>query len=80
MELLLIDDEASLRRTVRITLESMGHQVAEAATTEQALARLRHGCASSASTWSCSISALVGRVDWTCCPSCSAKRPASAWW
>jgi NtrC-family two-component system response regulator AlgB len=41
MELLLIDDEASLRRTVRITLESMGHQVAEAASAEQALTRVR---------------------------------------
>ena len=31
MDLLLIDDEASLRRTLRTTLESMGHHVAEAA-------------------------------------------------
>jgi NtrC-family two-component system response regulator AlgB len=40
MELLLIDDEASLRRTLRTTLESMGHAVAEAASGEQALDRL----------------------------------------
>ena len=30
MEILLIDDEASLRRTLRTTLESMRHTVAEA--------------------------------------------------
>jgi NtrC-family two-component system response regulator AlgB len=36
MDLLLIDDEASLRRTVRLTLESMGHRVTEAASGEQA--------------------------------------------
>jgi NtrC-family two-component system response regulator AlgB len=41
MDLLLIDDEASLRRTLRTTLESMRHTVAEAADGEQALARLR---------------------------------------
>jgi NtrC-family two-component system response regulator AlgB len=41
VDLLLIDDEASLRRTVRTALESMGHQVAEASTGEQALARLK---------------------------------------
>jgi NtrC-family two-component system response regulator AlgB len=36
MDVLLIDDEASLRRTLRTTLESMGHTVAEAASGEQA--------------------------------------------
>src|SRR5579885_1541523 len=41
MELLLIDDEASLRRTLRTVLESMGHTVAEAACAEQALHWLR---------------------------------------
>ncbi len=41
MDLLLIDDEASLRRTLRTTLESMGHAVAEASSGEQAIARLR---------------------------------------
>ena len=40
MELLLIDDEASLRRTLRITLESMGHQVAEAGDRARALDQL----------------------------------------
>src|SRR5262245_4300519 len=43
MDVLLIDDEASLRRTVRIALESMGHSAAEAATGEQALQVLRQG-------------------------------------
>ncbi len=37
MDLLLIDDEASLRRTLHTVLESMGHTVAEAASAEQAL-------------------------------------------
>jgi NtrC-family two-component system response regulator AlgB len=37
MDLLLIDDEASLRRTLRTTLASMGHSVAEAGSGEQAL-------------------------------------------
>src|SRR5262245_58652216 len=34
--LLVIDDEPSLRRTLRTALESMGHKVAEAATGAQA--------------------------------------------
>lgn len=37
MEILIVDDEASLRRTLRITLETMEHQVAEAANAEAAL-------------------------------------------
>jgi NtrC-family two-component system response regulator AlgB len=37
MHLLLIDDETSLRRTLRTALESMRHQVADAATGAQAL-------------------------------------------
>lgn len=41
MNLLVIDDEASLRRTLRTALESMGHHVAEAADSPQALERLR---------------------------------------
>jgi NtrC-family two-component system response regulator AlgB len=36
MDLLLVDDEVGLRRTLRITLESMGHAVAEAGSGEQA--------------------------------------------
>ncbi|HWG41789.1 MAG TPA: sigma-54 dependent transcriptional regulator [Gemmataceae bacterium] len=41
MYLLLIDDEASLRRTLRTTLESMRHNVAEAGSGEQAVNWLR---------------------------------------
>ncbi len=41
MDLLLIDDEASLRRTLRTTLESMRHNAAEAGSGEQALYWLR---------------------------------------
>lgn len=40
-DLLVIDDEASLRRTLRTALESMGHRVAEAANRAQALDALR---------------------------------------
>jgi NtrC-family two-component system response regulator AlgB len=43
MNLLLIDDEPSLRRTLRTTLESMGHQVAEAASGSQAVQALQGG-------------------------------------
>jgi NtrC-family two-component system response regulator AlgB len=41
MDLLLIDDEVSLRRTMRTALESMRHNVAEAGSGEQALTWLR---------------------------------------
>jgi NtrC-family two-component system response regulator AlgB len=41
MDLLLIDDEASLRRTLRTTLESMKHHVTETSSSEQALNALR---------------------------------------
>jgi NtrC-family two-component system response regulator AlgB len=41
MDILLIDDEASLRRTLRTTLESMRHNVAEAAGGEQARRQLQ---------------------------------------
>jgi NtrC-family two-component system response regulator AlgB len=41
MDILVIDDETGLRRTLRTTLESMGHSVVEAGTGERALAVLR---------------------------------------
>ncbi|MBN9119069.1 MAG: response regulator, partial [Planctomycetes bacterium] len=41
LDLLVIDDEASLRRTLRTALESMNHRVTEAADGAQALAALR---------------------------------------
>ncbi|MGH9676099.1 MAG: sigma-54-dependent transcriptional regulator [Candidatus Acidiferrum sp.] len=41
MEILVIDDEVSLRRTLRTTLESMSHRVAESANGEQALRQLQ---------------------------------------
>jgi NtrC-family two-component system response regulator AlgB len=41
MDILLIDDEASLRRTVRTVLESMGHAAAEAASGDAALRQLQ---------------------------------------
>ncbi len=41
MDLLLVDDEISLRRTLRTTLESMGHTVSEATTGDQALEQIR---------------------------------------
>jgi NtrC-family two-component system response regulator AlgB len=42
MNILIIDDEASLRRTLHITLETMNHQVAEATDGSQALDLLGH--------------------------------------
>ena len=41
MDILLIDDETSLRRTLRTTLESMGHVIAEAASGDQAVRQLQ---------------------------------------
>jgi two-component system, NtrC family, response regulator AlgB len=42
MKILIIDDEASLRRTLRLTLEALGHAVAEAHDGRQALEALAH--------------------------------------
>jgi NtrC-family two-component system response regulator AlgB len=42
MDLLIIDDEVSLRRTLRTTLETMGHRVAEAGDAGQAREALGH--------------------------------------
>ena len=42
MNLLLIDDDADLRRTTRIALEAMSHQVTEAKNSAQALELLGH--------------------------------------
>ena len=36
MDILVIDDEPSLRRTLHTTLETLGHQVQEAASGERA--------------------------------------------
>jgi NtrC-family two-component system response regulator AlgB len=43
MNLLLIDDEPTLRRTLRTTLESMGHRTVEAASGAQAVQALHAG-------------------------------------
>jgi NtrC-family two-component system response regulator AlgB len=43
MNILLIDDERSLRKSLRLALETMGHQVTEAADGTQALEHLGHG-------------------------------------
>jgi NtrC-family two-component system response regulator AlgB len=42
MNLLIIDDDASLRRTLRLTLEALGHSTTEAANSAQALELLGH--------------------------------------
>jgi NtrC-family two-component system response regulator AlgB len=42
VNILIIDDEPSLRRTLRTTLDSMGHQVAEAGDKVQGLERVGH--------------------------------------
>jgi NtrC-family two-component system response regulator AlgB len=41
VNILVVDDEATLRRTIRTTLESQGHTVAEAATGSLAVERVR---------------------------------------
>jgi two-component system, NtrC family, response regulator AlgB len=43
MDLLVIDDEVTLRRTLRTALETMGHRVAEAASGSHALRQLQEG-------------------------------------
>ena len=43
MNILLIDDEASLRRTLRTALDTMGHHVGEAKDGTQALELLAQG-------------------------------------
>src|SRR5438034_850090 len=43
MNILLIDDDASLRKSLRLALEAMGHCIAEARDGAQAQAQLRHG-------------------------------------
>ncbi|MBI1916898.1 MAG: sigma-54-dependent Fis family transcriptional regulator [Planctomycetes bacterium] len=43
MNILLIDDDASLRKSLRLALEAMGHFVAEARDGEQAQSQLGHG-------------------------------------
>ena len=37
MRLLIVDDEPNIRRTLRVTLEAMGHEVEEASTPDEAL-------------------------------------------
>lgn len=43
MNILVVDDEISLRRTIRTALESMGHRVSEAGTSTEALHRVAQG-------------------------------------
>src|SRR5438270_5753226 len=43
MNMLLIDDDASLRKSLRLALEAMGHQVAEARDGDQAQSQLGRG-------------------------------------
>ena len=43
MDILVVDDEPTLRRTIRTALESLGHRVAEAADQAQALQRVGQG-------------------------------------
>lgn len=43
MNILVIDDEVLLRRTIRTALENMGHRVVEAGTSSQALQQLEQG-------------------------------------
>ena len=40
MRVLLVDDEPNIRRTLRLTLEPMGHSIAEASSCESAMREL----------------------------------------
>ncbi len=70
--LLVIDDEPSLRRTLRTALESMGHQRRRGG---ERRAGARRRCGSSGSTSRSSTCGSGGRTGSTCCRSCSRGRP-----
>ena len=70
MNLLVIDDEASLRRTLRTALESMGHRVAEAANGAQALEPF----CGSGSTSRSSTCGSARRRGSTCSRNCCTRR------
>ena len=74
MDILVIDDEVSLRRTLRTALESMGHAVAEAASRDQCAS-----CRGNNSTWPSSTSASAGKPASTCSTNCSGRHPAWPW-
>ncbi len=73
MNILVVDDEVSLRRTIRTALESTGHRVAEAATPG---ASGPTGRRRRSPTWCCSTCGSAASPGWTCWPHCSARRPA----
>ena len=67
MNLLIVDDEVSLRRTLRLTLESMSHRVVEAGTGNAALALI----ARDAFDLILPMSASGANPGSTCCRNCS---------
>ncbi len=73
MNILLIDDEASLRRTLRTTLETMGHAPAEASSGAEALRLL------SKQRFDVAFLDLRSGAKraWTCCRRCCARRRTS---
>ena len=76
MNILVIDDDASLRRTLRMSLEVLGHRAVEARDGTQALELLGRG----RSMWPCWTCAWPRNRGWTCCRGCCGWPPACTWW
>ena len=64
MNILVIDDDASLRRTVRMSLELLGHHATEARDSTRPWSCWAAG----RSMRPCSTFAWPRNRDWTCCP------------
>ena len=73
--LLVIDDEPSLRRTMRTALESMGHHVAEASSGGRQWRR----CAGSGSIWRSSTFGSAPKKAWTFFRSCCKHQRICMW-
>ena len=76
MHVLLIDDDTSLRRTTRIALEAMEHQVTEARNGAEALGHLGHRPFQIAMLdlrW-------AANRDWIYCRKSSPSPQRFAWW
>ena len=71
MNILVIDDDASLRRTLRMSLEVLGHRAVEARDSAQALELLGTGPLK----WPCWICGWPRNRAWTSCRDCSALAP-----
>lgn len=76
MNILVIDDDASLRRTLRTSLEVMGHQAAEARDGSQALELLGRRPFEEWPCWICDWPKSKGS---TCCRGSWVWPPGCTW-